>query len=1238
MRKTMIEEVIKDVLGPRSGPEESIKGDPYDEYITGVIIPAGWSPPRGMGTADPDSENVNTDIVSSGEDDSDYERPVSSEPFIRPRSFGISFMAPFDAKEIDVCVTWGRYTRSDDEKMWKRESHFCIKKFSLDEDNTRECIYSEDDGSITINVMVRENENRKKNVRVILVNELKVARNAYRPETASCIFQPSIRINVEGCSETSDTPDDYRDEMNFIYRNRKIDVMGIQCSAVSKSCEYSHNLNEYILWPDGLNLAEKFPEIENFRTPDFRTEFVPLYSIPMPSFDVEGVDELSAEKLSEAWDSSSISEIVDPLINAFEMWIESNKEIQKSMDGKNKKFASRIIKKQEEALKRLKNGLEILMNNEKARLAFCFANRVISLQHQWTGQDDDFLWRPFQLAFFLMNIEPIFNPDSEYRDVLDLLWIPTGGGKTEAYLAIIAFTMSLRRLKGSLGSESIQRYYGTAVISRYTLRLLTVQQFRRTLRMITAAEYLRVFICDSGLRGWRPSACDIKEDWLYGSVRFSAGLWVGGAVSPLHLRGNKGAIDIMTSAKEGENESEPAQVIRCPACNSWLSLPDSSESSLPAHDNTIITVVQKKKTDLNFEPSELKKMFPEIREIRVSRDNLRENHETLIIKFDERDIDIPRISEIMKELENHFEFSSLSWRRPGYFGSSFDKGRRKKKYSDFEIWCPNPDCPLNKDVDWVEGVPSGDGSEFPDGNAKRKFEGPFIENRRIPVPAYTVDEQVYSRCPTVIISTADKIARLSFEPRAAAIFGNVDKFNIFYGYHRDGLYPRDTTKSSAAHDTDVEGFLPPELIIQDELHLLDGPLGSMFGIYEASVESLILRGGLRPKYLASTATINNAHDQVRLLFGRDLFQFPPHGLEITDSFFVKEEDSGDAWDERMSGRIYMGIAAPGRGPITPQIRLWSRVLKTSSENTGDEAIRYYWTIVGYYNSLRELGGGIAFYREDVVERLKEISGDDPRDIDPDPLELSSRIDSTVLPLVLDRIERDGEQPEVPAYDAIFTTSMFGTGVDVPHLSLMIVSGQPKTTGSYIQATGRIGRKRGGLVLTFLNASRPRDMNHYEMFMKYHARIHESVEPVSVSPYSDGALNRALGPATVAFLRNMPLARADWTEEDGKVILSGESSEDIHYLQEFLANRVEKIFNREEDVEIIENFLEECIKQWKSVAEEVDELRFSEYVLYRPEQHNVVLGTPAHEYKNLKTVFRNAPNSLRDIEETTGFRV
>jgi hypothetical protein len=141
------------------------------------------------------------------------------------------------------------------------------------------------------------------------------------------------------------------------------------------------------------------------------------------------------------------------------------------------------------------------------------------LQHRWKTEEEDFQWRPFQLAFILMILEPICNKDSEHRNHIDLLWIPTGGGKTEAYLAIMAFTMALRRRKARKCKEEDTTGGGTAIITRYTLRLLTVQQFRRTLRMITATEYLRVMKSERGL-GWRPARCDIYDDWIYGSIRF----------------------------------------------------------------------------------------------------------------------------------------------------------------------------------------------------------------------------------------------------------------------------------------------------------------------------------------------------------------------------------------------------------------------------------------------------------------------------------------------------------------------------------------------------------------------------------------------------------------------------------------------------------------------------------------------------------------------------------------------
>jgi len=223
--------------------------------------------------------------------------------------------------------------------------------------------------------------------------------------------------------------------------------------------------------------------------------------------------------------------------------------------------------------------------------------------------------------------------------------------------------------------------------------------------------------------------------------------------------------------------------------------------------------------------------------------------------------------------------------------------------------------------------------------------------------------------------------------------------------------------------------------------------------------------------------------------------------------------------------------------------------------------------------------------------------------------------------------------------------MFGTGVDIPHLSLMIVHGQPKTTSQYIQATGRIGRKHGGMVITFLRAGRPRDLSHYEMFTAYHHRIYLEVEPPSVSPFSDGTLNRAAGPSMVAYFRNKRDTSVGWYDDkNGRAILQDGASQDTDYFLKELSRRVGCICPHSQDV--IRQF-DEQIDRWKMVANQVGEndLVFVEYP-YKGVKKNVVLGTPAHTRaenrkrlkERLKVVFYNAPQSLREVEETIGLEV
>jgi hypothetical protein len=224
------------------------------------------------------------------------------------------------------------------------------------------------------------------------------------------------------------------------------------CSAIWKDIDYSDYIDGQVLWADGYH----FDECREFIAPDVRSEFVPLYPNPAPLFECDDEygksPEISAYKLSEMWKKDEIAGYLAPLVVAYGRWIEKNGKV-KIMGGAAKRTAEDLVKLQRVALNRLKDGIEILKRDADARLSFCFANRAIWLQHRWKIEKEDFRWRPFQLAFILMNLEPICNKDSVYRNHIDLLWIPTGGGKTEAYLAIMAFTMAMRRRKARKRKE-----------------------------------------------------------------------------------------------------------------------------------------------------------------------------------------------------------------------------------------------------------------------------------------------------------------------------------------------------------------------------------------------------------------------------------------------------------------------------------------------------------------------------------------------------------------------------------------------------------------------------------------------------------------------------------------------------------------------------------------------------------------------------------------------------------------
>ena len=1349
LRKEMIKGVIEEIRGPRYGSKEVIEYDPWDEYLVGTTIPIEWKNLSERNKSENDEEiSYNDPLEAEMVEDMDYDNSedndsetivnsLSSNSILNPnsqiRSFGISFSVKEENPTIDICVSWARYSKdfdseeayslkgeivnriedanegddsnelnSDKEKsksfFWKRESYGYIESVTIDDEchQGKEIILEgeEEENNIKLYIKSFLLENNKLEISVYLMNNLKpdYSNKRFRAETEECLFQPSIRVCLDDESVLGmDTLVEGNDELDFLYREKEVVGSGHLTSVIWKDIDYYKEFDDELLWPDGKNLIEeKGEKFKKFFNPSIRSEFVPLYPINLPKFDLDDVNLILNAKILADSTQEELYKNLKNLVDSYCKWIKKNYNEAERLKSENKLSSDEetiifgdtnrkgLLKKQEEALNRIEEGIKLIHDKEIVYLAFCFANKTISLQNEWDKEyrnvEDDFEWRPFQLAFILMNLQSIFDENSKNKDVLDLLWIPTGGGKTEAYLGIMAFTMALRRLKARFGLIDERTGAGVSIISRYTLRLLTVQQFRRTLKMVTAAECLRVWK-NNGTIGWRPENCSLEDDWIYGSVRFSVGMWVGGSVTPLHLNKNNnngepiGAMGILKSREHVAKgaSGNPAQIIKCPVCGSWLSIPDDGLTDETNEVHLVVKASSKEKIERLLENvDELKNMG----DYSVSDENLKSDYYTISLIFngpysfkEYKDL-ITEIDSELSEGDSSFSFKSLNVSNPGYFTSRGELKPRKEKETDFEIWCTNPDCKLNHF--WKEGAPISDCEfKFPDGNYERYIQSPFENNQKIPIPAYLIDEHVYFRCPTVIVSTADKIARLAFQPSAGSIFGNIDGYNKFYGYYRNELFPERASVRlfKDENNKEIESLCAPDLIIQDELHLMDGPLGSLFGLYESVVSFLIEKNGGNPKYIASTATINNAQKQVNLLFAKKLSQFPPYGLTISDSFFVKDEVEEDLehekmdnetdshhfnkWDENNKGRIYLGIYSTGLGHFTHQVRIYSRLLKLGQDNFNEDNKKYYWTLVGYYSAIKHLGSAVALYKDDIVSRLNQISVlDNMRPLNPedDKIELSSRIDSTELPLILDKLERDGNHKPHPEYNAIFTTSMFGTGVDISHLSTMVINSQPKTTGSYIQASGRVGRSHGGLIIDLLVSGRIRDLNHYEMFSSYHSRLYREVEPISVSPFSKGCLSKGLGPSLVAFLRNAKDLKCDWKGDDAKLILDENADDDIQLFYNSLRNRFLDIDRNSENIDYnIGNLLEFFdgeVEKWKKTAEESDELYYSEATVIQSQiNKNIVLGDPEHQ-KNPETdtVYKNSPQSLREVEDTLGFWV
>ncbi|MEO7718437.1 MAG: DISARM system helicase DrmA [Capsulimonas sp.] len=516
----------------------------------------------------------------------------------------------------------------------------------------------------------------------------------------------------------------------------------------------------------------------------------------------------------------------------------------------------------------------------------------------------------------------------------------------------------------------------------------------------------------------------------------------------------------------------------------------------------------------------------------------------------------------------------------------------------------------------------------------------FSSPRSLPIVA--VDDPIYQRLPAFLISTVDKFASLPWVGRSGMVLGGADRYDAqgFYG-------PVDAGKGKRL----TSPLLPPDLVIQDELHLISGPLGTMVGLYESAIEALCMRTvngrQIGPKIVASTATVRRAQEQIQALFGRGATQvFPPPGPSRRDSFFAQTVESN-----QIPARLYVGVAAQGRNPKVVMRKTWIALMAAAQRayidaggrNNPNNPVDPYMTVLGYFNSLRELGGGRRILEEEVQNTIKAYGGRKRLEEQRPPyanrtrftevLELTSRVSTDKVSEARTRLGVSFQDPK--HVDCAIATNMISVGLDIPRLGLMIVLGQPKTHSEYIQATSRVGRedRKPGLVVTLLNIHKARDRSHYERFKHYHDTFYRAVEVSSVTPFSARALDRGFPGVLVSLARHLEPS-----------LTPPKGAQNITPIRQQLEKKILDVFlervrhtpfggddERDERLRSVQNRVVSLLDEWRRTLDDYHasgvEMQYQKYELGTPRP---LLKEMLDRSETGRSAFR-VNRSLRDVE-------
>lgn len=965
-----------------------------------------------LGFYDDIDKQDNTELFTDNNDEVEEIMPKIRQDDFMPSSMGITFCLAKHTQKFDVGFSGGMYIKhkiyknikakdkksgndksyTNNEEWWLRKSIEYKRNIKLSDFDQNKKV-SVKEYEVVLNDMANEKVNKvklklhvqcrfKEEYILCTVTILNVSTSIDKHHKDEfTIFQSQLSISAEvgeflNYPKASErnlglTKDEWNNEL--LFKNKSNYAFGHGCST-------KWNQNE-----------KDIKEIHSTFIPTYET--VSMTPNVTRIIDGKEVDiKIKMNTLMNVDNHEEVLSILEPLVIGYEEWIEKQEEetLRLNLKKEMKEAADLNLAFCKDSLRRMKKGL-CLLKSEKVFEAFKLANKAILLQqingktarkaHYVKAETSSLMelkidqqninvrssmqdlnkcdnsWRAFQIAFFLLSIQSLVEKESIDRETVDLIWFPTGGGKTEAYLGVAAFQMFYRRLVNPNDA-------GVDIMMRYTLRLLTADQFQRASRLICAMEFVRR-----------------NEKLNLGSTPYSIGIWVGSKTSP---NTNKDAIAEIKKMRKPQGVDNLV-LTRCPWCGC------------------------------------------EMGKVRVKGKGASRN-QSEPIGF--------RILD--KELVTH---------------------------------CPDKSCDFNKEL-----------------------------------PIYFVDEIIYQKKPTFLIGTIDKFVQLSWRPEARSLFG-LNEFG-------------------------QREISPPQIIVQDELHLISGPLGTLAGLYEVLIEELCIddrgKAPIKPKIISATATIKEFEEQAKALFGRNNARlFPSPGIDIDNSYFSKI--AVDLNGDPMPGRKYAGVFASRVRILMAQVMTYSAILQ-KVESLPESEKDPYWTLLSFYNSLRDLGAGLNLFNSDIptyidaLNKREEIPKKEKRYLY-SPLELTSRKQSNEIAKTIDDLNVSYDEKDAKgrtkALTSCLASNIIEVGVDIDRLSLMGIIGQPKMTAQYIQVSGRVGRRpyeRPGLIVTVYSNQNSRDKSHFEHFNEYHQRLYAQVETTSLTPFSTASLERGLTAVVIGFLR------------------------------------------------------------------------------------------------------------------------